>query len=84
VIASQRPRLTLQPRGGRGGEPMDLDADHVEIRGEDDLHARGSVEITRPDLRAVAGEARYNGETEALELRSGARVTSESTSWRAS
>jgi hypothetical protein len=56
---------------------MDLDADRVEIRGEDDLHARGSVEITRPDLRAVAGEARYNGETEALDLRSAARVTSE-------
>jgi lipopolysaccharide export system protein LptA len=78
VIAPQRPRLTLQPRqGGADGEPMELDADHVVIRGNDDLHARGSVVITRSDMRAVAGEARYNGDTEALELREAARITSD-------
>jgi lipopolysaccharide export system protein LptA len=78
VVAPQRPRLTLQPRrGAADGEPMELVADHVVIRGNDDLHARGSVVITRSDMRAVGGEARYNGETEALELREAARITSD-------
>ena len=77
VTASQRPHLTLRPRQAREGEPLELDADRVVIYGDDDLTAYGSVVITRPDLRATSGEARYNAATEGLELRQNARITSD-------
>jgi lipopolysaccharide export system protein LptA len=69
VIATGRPHLILQPKEGRGGDPLEIDADRLTIVGERDLTAIGSVVIRRPDLEATAGEARYNGDLESLELR---------------
>lgn len=83
VNAGQRPHLTLMPRARADGarpekdEPLEIDADRMVILGRDDLTATGDVVIMRPDLRAVAGEARYQGASEALELRQSARIETE-------
>lgn len=77
VRAGQRPHLTLEPRERSDeSEPLEIDADDVEIRGEDELEAAGDVVIIRSDLRATSREARHSGATGALELRGGARIVS--------
>jgi lipopolysaccharide export system protein LptA len=77
VYARQRPHLTLAPRdSGEDAEPLEIDADAVDIVGRDELHARGSVVITRTDLRATSREARYDGATGGLELRGDATIRS--------
>jgi lipopolysaccharide export system protein LptA len=78
VNAGQRPTLTIQPRDSVDSEePLNLVADDVLILGEDDLTASGDVVITRSDLYATSGEARYNAATEDLELRDDAILESE-------
>jgi len=77
MTATQRPLLTLTGKAGETREPIELVADRVSMTGEDDLSAFGSVVVTRPDLHATAGEARYNSTTENLELRQDALITSE-------
>jgi lipopolysaccharide export system protein LptA len=78
VTATSRPQLTLQPRDrASDAEPLDLVADRVVIIGEDDLSAFGAVVITRTDMRATGGEARYNSTTEEMEIRQNARIESE-------
>lgn len=74
VNASQRPHLTLRPESNPEGEPLEIDADRMTILGKDDLSAFGNVVIQRPDLRALAQEARYTGATQGLELRGEAEV----------
>ncbi|MEX2584450.1 MAG: hypothetical protein WD766_14365 [Gemmatimonadota bacterium] len=75
VAAGQRPRLIIESRDSVADtEPLDLIADHVLIIGEDDLTATGDVVITRTDMDATAGEARYNATTEDLELRQNAVI----------
>jgi lipopolysaccharide export system protein LptA len=75
VNAGRRPHLTLMPRDtARSDEPLEIDADDMTIVGSDDLTARGSVVITRPDLTATASEARYDGAAESLALREDAVV----------
>lgn len=77
VHARQRPHLTLQPREETdGAEPLEIDADRVTIYGQDELHAAGTVVITRTDLRATAVEATYDGASGGLELRGDARIVS--------
>jgi lipopolysaccharide export system protein LptA len=82
VNATGRPHLTLQPREGRDGEPLEIDADRLTIVGERDLTAVGSVVIRRPDLEATAGEARYDGDAEYLELRGDAVMRGEQNTLR--
>jgi lipopolysaccharide export system protein LptA len=79
IVATQRPQLTLPARGpdDRPGEPIELVADRLTIVGEDDLSAFGSVVITRSDLHATGGEARFAQGTESFELRHDARVRSD-------
>ena len=78
VHAQQRPHLTLQPRErGEDAEPLEIDADQVTIFGQDQLHASGSVVITRTNMRATSREAQYNGETGGLELRGDAVIRSD-------
>lgn len=78
MAANQRPRLTLRPRSAGGTQdPIALVADRVDMVGQDDLSAFGSVVITRTDLNATSGEATYNSLTEVLEMRQNAIITSE-------
>lgn len=78
VNAGQRPHLTLQPRERtEGSEPLEIDADRVSIQGRSDLSAFGDVVIRRSDLDARAAEARYQEDTEALELRGNAEIRNE-------
>ncbi len=78
MAANQRPRLTLRPRAaGATQDAISLIADRVDMLGQDDLSAFGSVVITRTDLNATGGEATYNSVTEVLELRQNAVITSE-------
>ncbi len=78
VNAGQRPHLTLRPKDqGEDAEPLELDADRVSILGQSDLSAFGNVVIERPNLNATAAEARYDADTDGLELRGGARILSE-------
>ncbi|MFQ5746467.1 MAG: LptA/OstA family protein [Gemmatimonadota bacterium] len=61
TLATSRPHMTLPtgPPGGRG-EPFEIDADVVEIQGEDRAVARGDVEIERTDLSANSDSARFD------------------------
>ncbi len=89
VNAAQRPHLTLVPKtkaqpgaapaagATRNDEPLEIDGDRMALLGEDDLSMFGNVVIVRPDMRATAGEARYNGTTEGLELREDAAIHNE-------
>lgn len=78
MTAPQRPTLTMPPRDGPDdAEPMVLVADRIEIEGEDDLSAFGSVVVTRSDMRATSGEARFRSADESFELRRQARITTE-------
>jgi lipopolysaccharide export system protein LptA len=82
VNAGQRPHLTLRPKPKAGApgaapadqEPLEIDGDRMALVGENDLSMFGNVVIVRPDMRATAGEARYNGATEGLELRQNAQI----------
>jgi lipopolysaccharide export system protein LptA len=79
MSATGRPVLTLNQRDSAAvevPEPIELVADRVTMLGEDDLSAFGSVVITRSDLHATSGEARYNSATEELELRQNAIIVS--------
>lgn len=83
VNAGSRPHLTVTPSAdSEKDDPLEIDADRVSIIGDDDLSAYGSVIITRPDLRATAEEARFQGEAETLELRRNAVVESEENTLR--
>jgi lipopolysaccharide export system protein LptA len=89
VNAAQRPHLTLVPKpkaqpGAASGanaakkeEPLEIDGDRMALVGENDLSMFGNVVIVRPDMRATAGEARYDGATEGLELRQNAQIHNE-------
>jgi lipopolysaccharide export system protein LptA len=80
VNAAQRPHLTLRPKPKPGAlvtqdePPLEIDGDRMALVGENDLSMFGNVVIERPDLRATAGEARYDGATEGLELRENAAI----------
>lgn len=75
VNAMQRPHLTVLPKG-KDNQPLDIDGDRITILGNNDLTVSGNAVIVRPDMRATAGEARYDGAAETLELRQNARVVS--------
>jgi lipopolysaccharide export system protein LptA len=91
VNAGQRPHLTLVPKAKpepgaapaagaaskNNNEPLEIDGDRMALVGENDLSMFGNVVIVRPDMRATAGEARYNGTTEGLELRQNAQIHNE-------
>jgi lipopolysaccharide export system protein LptA len=83
VNAGHRPHLTLRPKPkatapdtapAADQEPLEIDGDRMALVGENDLSMFGNVVIVRPDMRATAGEARYNGATEGLELRENAQI----------
>lgn len=83
VYATLRPTLIMEPRDSVGnprGSPLTLIGDRVNIIGNDDLTAVGSVLITQDDLTASAEEARYDAATESLELRENALITREGSS----
>ena len=83
VNAGGRPHLTIIPNADSGGDdPLEIDADRVAIIGGDDLSAYGAVVITRPDMRATAEEARFQGDAESLELRRNAVIESEENTLR--
>jgi lipopolysaccharide export system protein LptA len=61
TVATGRPRMSLPTGVGRGGEPLEVDADVAEFIGEEQASARGAVEIRRSDLKATADSARFLG-----------------------
>lgn len=78
VNAGQRPHLTLRPRErGEDAEPLELDADRVQIQGQTHLSAFGDVVIEQTGMDATSREAQYNAETGDLVLRGDARIESE-------
>lgn len=76
VLANGRPHLTLVPAAA-DGEPLEVDADRLDIRGQDQLSAFGNVEIRRTDLQASGAEATFNSSSGDLRIRGGARVVGE-------
>jgi ABC-type uncharacterized transport system YnjBCD ATPase subunit/lipopolysaccharide export system protein LptA len=77
MTATQRPTLMMAAtEGAESSEPLELTSERIEMAGEDELSAFGEVVITRTDLRATSGEARYNSATEELSLQIGAVVLS--------
>jgi lipopolysaccharide export system protein LptA len=83
VNAPGRPHLTLRrnqqadgPAPDSAAAPLEVDADHMTIVGEDNLTATGNVLIEDPDMRAVADEAEHRGAAETLELRGSAQIHS--------
>ena len=77
AIATERPHLTVAPRGGRGREPMEVDADRITTVGEDHVTAEGNVVVEGSQMDAWAQEAYYDDELERIELRRDARVQGE-------
>jgi lipopolysaccharide export system protein LptA len=75
VNAGQRPHLTLRPKDrAEDAEPLELDADRVQIQGQTHLSAYGNVEIEQAGMDASAREAQYNADTGELVLRGDARI----------
>ncbi len=77
VIANGRPHLRLVPAAQRAGanrEPFEIDGDRLNLIGEDQFSASGSVVIRRTDLDASGAEARYDGVRETMNLRGAARI----------
>ena len=78
AIATERPHLTVVPRGGRQREPMEVDADRITTVGEKFVTAEGNVVIEGKEMDAWAQEAYYDADEERMELRRDARAKGES------
>lgn len=78
AIATERPHLTVVPRGGRQREPMEVDADRITTVGEKFVTAEGNVVIEGKEMDAWAQEAYYDADAERMELRRNARARGES------
>lgn len=78
AIATERPHLTVAPRGGRSRDPMEIDADRITTVGEKFVTAEGSVVIDGKEMDAWAQEAYYDADQERMELRRNARAKGES------
>ncbi len=77
VVASGRPHLRLVPdaqRAGANREPFEIDGDRLNLVGEDQFSASGSVVIRRTGLNASGAEAQYDGVRETMNLRGTARI----------
>jgi lipopolysaccharide export system protein LptA len=76
AIATQRPHLTLVPRGGSGQrrDPMEIDGDRITSTGDKFMTAEGNVVIVSKDVRSTAATAFYDATAERMELRTAARV----------
>ena len=82
MTATQRPHVTVRPRGsGAGGErrrdPMEIDADRVVSLGEKSMTATGNVVINDNGTKSTADEAFYDQAADHVELRRNARVDNE-------
>jgi lipopolysaccharide export system protein LptA len=78
VIASLRPQLTIQsePRNGEAQEPLEIDADRINIIGNY-LNAAGNVVIRQPDMTAYANDANFDRDSGRLNLTGRARMESD-------
>jgi lipopolysaccharide export system protein LptA len=76
AIATQRPHLTLVPRGGGGQrrDPMEIDGDRITSTGDKFMTAEGNVVIVSKDVNSTAATAFYDATAERMELRTAARV----------
>jgi lipopolysaccharide export system protein LptA len=77
AIATERPHLTVAPRGGRQREPMEVDADRITTVGEDHVNAEGNVVIDGKEMDAWGDAAYYDAVAERMELRRNARARGE-------
>jgi lipopolysaccharide export system protein LptA len=77
AIATERPHLTVAPRGGRRRDPMEVDADRITTVGENHVNAEGNVVIEGKEMDAWAQSAYYDGAQERMELRTNARARGE-------
>ncbi|HEU4884888.1 MAG TPA: OstA-like protein, partial [Longimicrobium sp.] len=78
AIATERPHLTVAPKPGRGGDPMEIDGDRITSVGEKFMTAEGNVVIEGKEMDAWAQEAYYDADAERMELRRDARAKGES------
>ncbi|WP_420125503.1 LptA/OstA family protein [Longimicrobium sp.] len=78
AIATERPHLTVAPRQGSRGKPMEIDADRITTVGEKFMTAEGRVVIEGEEMDAWAQEAYYDADQERMELRREARAKGES------
>jgi len=60
TAATGRPHMVLLPEPDREGQPVDVDADRVDMFGERVSWAWGSVVIQRPDVYAEADSAFFD------------------------
>jgi lipopolysaccharide export system protein LptA len=76
AIATQRPHLTLVPRGsgGQRRDPMEIDGDRITSTGDKFMTAEGNVVIVSKDVNSTAATAFYDATVERMELRTAARV----------
>jgi lipopolysaccharide export system protein LptA len=76
AIATQRPHLTLVPRGSSGQrrDPMEIDGDRITSTGDKFMTAEGNVVIVSKDVKSTAATAFYDATAERMELRTAARV----------
>jgi len=90
VSGQPRPHATFRPRGSADAAPSDtaalpfeVDADWMEIRGENRFTATGNVEITRGETRSGAQGATFDQAEERLVLTNDAWVEQEDLRLRA-
>jgi lipopolysaccharide export system protein LptA len=75
TVEGGRPHAVMNPRAREGAEPdsaaaepYEIDADRIEVRGQNDLTARGGVELHRGELNATGDEMLYVSASEQLRL----------------
>jgi lipopolysaccharide export system protein LptA len=78
AIATERPHLTVAPKRGQRGDPMEIDGDRITSVGEKFMTAEGNVVIDGKEMDAWAQEAYYDADAERMELRRDARAKGKS------
>jgi lipopolysaccharide export system protein LptA len=84
TVEGGRPRAILRPKRAEGAPadsvpdpPYEIDANRIEVIGDDQFRATGNVQIHRGELDATADEVRYFGESGQLSLTGNARLNTE-------
>ncbi|MGH7482112.1 MAG: hypothetical protein ACRELV_08145, partial [Longimicrobiales bacterium] len=67
----------VQPAADSAAPPTEVDADVIELLGEDRFRASGNVEIVRGDLLAFGDRAEFDESTNRMELAADARIDGE-------
>jgi lipopolysaccharide export system protein LptA len=84
TVSGGRPHAVLRPRRAEGATPesaaqapYQVDADRIDVMGQDQFQATGNVQIRRGDLDAASDEVFYQGISGTLRLTGSARLNTE-------